>query len=224
MGRRGPGAGLRQAATAGEAMQWLHLFDALGSPHVVPLIHHLSLRSVDAAALQQLCPPVAESLRRILAATRDGGQRLARVNEVLAAAYLELERGACPRLARGVFALASDGLPDDDDVRLMARWERPMRRLLDDFDSSGLPARRRDVVVAMVGHHLAAVDALTTAATQPGARWLVTLIRWRRFASLGRALAQVLSAAERQQLAAYTRADLAITVVTAGARPVRAAR
>jgi hypothetical protein len=207
-------------------MQWLHLFDALGSPQAVPLIPHLSLRSGDTAALQQVCPPVAASLRRILAATRGGAERLARVNEVLAAAYADMERGACPRLARAVFALASDGFPAAADVRLMARWEQPMRTLLDDFAASGLPPRRRDVVVAMVGHHLAAVDMLNTAATAQSdaeAGWLVTLIRWRRFASLGRALAQVLSAAERQQLAAYTRADLAATA-GAGARTLRAAR
>jgi hypothetical protein len=224
LGRRGPGAGLRLAATACEATQWLHLFDALGSPQVVPLIAHLSLRAGDAAALQELCPPAAASLRRILAATRDGVVRLARVNEALAAAYVGIERGASPRLARAVFALASDGFPGGDDVRQMARWERPMRRLVDDFDASGLPPRRRDVVVAMVGHHLAAVDMLTTPATQPGARWMVTLIRWRRFASLGRALAQVLSAAERQQLVAYTRADPAATFAHAGPQALRAAR
>jgi hypothetical protein len=202
-----------------EAMQWLHLFDALGSRRVEPLIPHLSLRAADAAALHQHCPPVAASLRRILAETRRGAERLAPVNELLAAAYVALESGACPRLARGVFALASDGFPDDDDVRRMARWEQRLRTLFDDFAASGLPVQRRDVVLAVVGHHLAAVDLLESAAATPGpgVRWLETLIRWRRFASLRRALAQVLSAGEREQLVAYARPN-------AGARAVRAAR
>jgi hypothetical protein len=193
-----------------EARQWLSLFDGLGSAHAAPLLPHLSLRAADAAALLDVCPRAAASLRRILAET-SGEETLDQVNGVLAAAYAEMEVGFGARLARSVFALASDGFPDDGAVRLMERWERPLRRLLDDFAASGLPDARRDVVVAMVGHHLAELDALRGAthlrADAEHVAWLRTLVEWRRFASLGRALALVLSVTERERLAAFLRGD-----------------
>jgi hypothetical protein len=196
-----------------EATQWLQLLDALGSPDSAPLLPHLSLRAADAPALLDLCPRAAASLRRILAETSEPDP-LDQVNGVLAALYGDIESRLGARLARSVFALASDGFADGAAVRSMARWEQPLRLLLHDYVASGLPESKRDVVTAMVGHHVAAVDALQgmvaprgAGATEAARRdWLLTLIRWRRFASLGRALARVLNTAEREQLAALTRA------------------
>jgi len=210
VGRRGPGTGLRQAGTVAEAGQWLCLFDALGSAHAAPLLPHLSLRAADAPALLDLCPRVATSLRRILAET-SGEEALDQVNGVLTAAYMEMELSLGARLSRCVFALGSDGFPDAEGVRMMHRWEGPLRHLLRDFAASGLPAARRDVVIAMVGHHIAELDALRGAtrlsADAQRVAWLRTLVEWRRFASLGRALARVLSVAERQMLAGFLRGD-----------------
>ena len=210
MGRRGPGTGLRQADTAAEASQWLSFFDALGSAHAAPLLPHLSLRAGDAAALLDIGPRVAASLRRILAET-SGQEALDQVNGVLTAAYMEMELSLGARLSRSVFALASDGFPDAAGMRTMDRWEQPLRRLVGDFAASGLPNDRRDVVVAMVGHHLAEIDALREAtrlsADAERVAWLRTLVEWRRFASLGRALARVLSVGERQRLATFLRGD-----------------
>jgi hypothetical protein len=138
---------------------------------------------------------------------------LAGVNGVLAALYEELESHSGARLARSLFALASDGLPGDAEVQVMERWDAPLRALLRDYASSGLAESKRDVVVAMVGHHLAEHDAVQHALAHRSdggedgerLRWLLSLVQWRRFASLGRALARVLSTAEREQLAAFTR-------------------
>jgi len=212
MGRRGPGSGLRQAATVAEAAQWMRLFDALASPHAEPLLTHLALRAGDAAALGEVGPLAAESLRQILAETQDPAA-LDAVNGVLTAAYAALEAREGARLARSVFALASDGFPGDDDLRLMERWEESLRCLLDDFAASGLPESKRDVVVAMVGHHVAVMDALHLDATARAVdrvdaqrlHWLLALLRWRRFGSMSRALARVLNIAERDRLAAFTR-------------------
>ena len=225
MGRRGPGSGLRQAGTAEEARQWLHLLDALGSPNAAPLLAHLSLRAADANALQDLCPRAAASLRRILAETSEP-DALDQVNGVLAAVYGDMESRLGARLARSVFALASDGFPDEASRCVMLRWDQPLRLLLLDFDLCGLPDSRRDVVTAMVGHHLAVLDTLRTAVarrrTDPddaaNLDWLLSLVQWRRFASLGRALARVLNGAERERLAAFTR------VVVVEGVPVKAAR
>jgi hypothetical protein len=204
---------LRQAGSAGEATQWLHLLDALGSDVAAPLLPHMSLRAADAEALLDLCPRAAESLRRILAETGEPDP-LAQVNGVLASLYADMESRLGARLARSVFALASDGFPDAASLRLLARWEQPLRLLLQDFAASGLPESKRDVVTAMVGHHVAEMDALPATVARRGGdaddaarfTWLRTLVRWRRFASLGRALARVLNAAERERLAAFTRA------------------
>jgi hypothetical protein len=185
-----------------EAAQWLRLLDALGSPDAAPLLPHLSLRAADAAALLDLCPRAATSLRRILAETSEPDP-LAQVNGVLAALYAGMEARLGARLARSVFALASDGFPDAASMLQMARWEQPLRNLLDGYAASGLPESKRDVVIAMVGHHVAAMDALREAPVRLD--WLLTLVRWRRFASLSRALARVLNTAERERLAALVR-------------------
>jgi hypothetical protein len=189
-------------------MQWLHLFESLGSPGSDPLLPHLSLRVSDAGALREMCPRVAASLRRILAET-SVPDPLAQVNGVLAAVYAEMEQQSGGRFARAVFALASDGLPTAADVQLMARWDGALRALRRDVGAAGLPAAKREVVVAVIGHYLDGVDPLESlvhGADRAPAGWLVTLIRWRRFASLGRALARVLTAGEREQLVALVRA------------------
>jgi hypothetical protein len=213
VGRRGPGGGLRQAGSVVEAREWLCLFDALGSAHAAPLLPHLSLRAADAAALAELCPRAAASLRRVLAETA-GAEALDHVNGVLAGLYGEIEARLGARVARSVFALASEGFPEEAEQRLLQRWDQPLRMLLRDYADSGLPESKRDVVTAMVGHHIAEMDALHDAVTHGGvdgedaarAGWLLTLVQWRRFASLGRALARVLSTSEREQLGAFTRA------------------
>jgi hypothetical protein len=212
LGRRGPGTGLRQAGTVAEAGQWLQLVDALGSAHAAPLLPHLSLRATDAPALRDVCPRAAASLRRILAETQDSDP-LADVNGVLAALYGELESRWGARPARSLFALASDGFPDEAALHLMARWEGPLQQILRDFRSSGLPESKRDVVTAMVAHHVAGLEVVHAAVPARGAGaedaaridWLLSLVHWRRFASLGRALARVLTAGEREHLAAFTR-------------------
>jgi hypothetical protein len=210
LGKRGPGSGLRQATTRFEATQWLRVFEALGSPGVAPLLPHLALRAADAPALAEICPRAASSLRRILAETSEPDP-LAQVNGVLVAVYAEVVRSHGARLARGVFALAAEGFPDDADRGVMARWEQPLRALPVSFAASGLPSSKRDVVVAIAGHHLAAVEGLESPAMPDGddaapLRWLVTLIRWRRFASVRRSLARVLTAPEREQLLGFVRA------------------
>ena len=212
VGRRGPGSGLRQAGTAVEAGQWLRLLEALGSPSAEALLPYLTLRVADAAPLHDACPRAAASLRRILAET-GAPDPLAGVNGLLAALYMELESHSGARLARSLFALASDGFPGDAELQVMERWDAPLRALRRDYARSGLAESKRDVVVAMISHHLAEHDALQAALAHRVARgadgervdWLLSLVQWRRFASLGRALARVLSTAEREQLAAFTR-------------------
>ncbi len=176
------------------------------------LLPHLSLRATDAPVLLDVCPRAAASLRRILAET-SGDRALDQANGVLAAVYTEMEDRLGARLARSVFALAGDGFPEEGDVRRMERWDRPLRALMVDFSATRLPESKRDVLTAMVGHHCAELDALRAAAAArrldrddaERVGWLLRLIAWRRFASLGRALARVLSAQERQTLAAFIR-------------------
>lgn len=212
MGRRGPGSGLRQARTAHEAAQWCRLFGALASPHAERVLPHLGLRSGDAAALGAVASRVHRSLRSIMAGTH-GPAQLRRVNAALAEGYAELERQHGARLARGVFALSGDGFPTADAPALMAGWDRALRQMAGDPRGAGVPEAKRDIVVALIGHHLAAVEPLDTLAAAESANgaepttdleWLVTLARWRRHATVFRALARVLTPAERQRLVVFT--------------------
>jgi hypothetical protein len=208
LGRRGPGTGLKQARTAFEAVQWLRLFDALSSPESAQVLPHLGLRSGDAAALREVCGRLAASLGDILAETREGDV-IAQVNEALAVGYADLERGGGARLARATFALSADGFPGPAERGLVATWDQALRRLRDlGVEETGVPAAKRDIVVALLGHYFAAVEPLHTLAAEPSAgderttepAWLVALARWRRFASVCRALAKVLTPAERQRI------------------------
>jgi hypothetical protein len=209
LGRRGPGAGLRQAQTAFEAAQWRRLFDALASPEAMHVLPHLGLRSGDAPRLRDVATEVRTSLDTILAGTH-GADLLDRANDVLAGAYADLEHQHCARLARGVFALSSDGFPGPDEAAVMAAWDRSLRALArGDGLHAAVPAAKRDIVVALIGHHLAAIEPLDTLAAEHAAGgrtttadldWLVDLARWRRYAIVRRALAKVLTPSERQRL------------------------
>ena len=211
MGRRGPGTGLRQARTAIEAAQWRRLFDALASAQVERVLPHLGLRSGDGLALRDTARRVRDSLDTILAGTR-GADLLERANDALAGAYADLEHQHCARLARGVFALSSDGFPGPDASALMATWERSLRAMAGDERHTGVPAAKRDIVVALIGHHLAAIEPLDTLAAEHAAGgpkttadldWLVALARWRRYAIVRRALARVLTPSERLRLVGF---------------------
>lgn len=212
MGRRGPGTGLRQARTAIEAAQWRRLFDALASPQAEPVLPHLGLRSGDALALRDTAGRVRDSLDAILAETR-GADLLERANDALAGAYADLEHQHCARLARSVFALSSDGFPGPDATGLMITWERSLRAVAGgDELHTGIPAAKRDIVVALIGHHLAAIEPLDTLAaehatgspkTSTDLDWLVALARWRRYAIVRRALARVLTPSERLRLVGF---------------------
>jgi len=206
LGRRGPGTGLRQARTEDEAAQWLRLFDALASASVDGVLPHLGLRPADAPALHDISRQASDRLQAILARTH-GAPLLARVNRSLAASYADFERQHSARLARSVFALAGDGFPGPDAPALTAAWDRALRGAA--AGGGELPAAKRDVVVALIGHHLAAMEPLDTLATAtpngsagPASdlEWLLALARWRRYAIVVRALARVLSPGERQRL------------------------
>jgi hypothetical protein len=206
LGRRGPGSGLRQARSALEAVQWRRLFDALASPQAQLVLPHLGLRSGDALALRDTAGRVRDSLDAILAETRRAGL-LARANDALAAAYADLEHQHCARLARGVFALSSDGFPGPDAAGLMVAWEHSLRAMAEGHEQhTGIPAAKRDIVVALIGHHLAAIEPLDTVAAEHAAAdldWLVALARWRRYASVSRALAKMLTPSERLRLVGF---------------------
>ena len=210
LGRRGPGTGLRQARTTVEAAHWRCLFGALASPQAECVLPHLGLRTGDEPAVREAAAQVYASLSSIMARTR-GSVLVERVNIALAAAYADLKRCHGARLARSVFALGGDGFPGRDAAAQFASWDAALRRLAgDDEAAAGMSAAKRDVVVALVGHHLAGMqplDGIAAAGTAngrqaPGAvAWLVTLARWRRYAKVRRALARVLTPAERQRLA-----------------------
>ena len=210
LGRRGPGTGLRQARTTVEAAHWRCLFDALASPSAECLLPHLGLRAGDGPAVRESAARVCTSLNSIMARTR-GPVLVERVNTALAAAYADMERRHGARLARSVFALGGDGFPGPDAPALFALWDAGLRRIAATGESdTGLSPAKRDVVVGVVGHHLAGMQPLDSiaAATMTNGReaagallWLVTLARWRRYATARRALARVLTPAERQRLA-----------------------
>jgi len=213
LARRGPGTGLRQARTAGEAAQWRSLFDALASPAADRALPHLGLRATDGPALRDVAARGRESLSSILAETRGQPELLARVNLALAEAYAELERQQGARLARCVFALSADGFPGAQASELMASWDASLRALAD-AHGGDLPAAKRDIVVAVIGHHLASVEPLDALAAAPplnGAAstaklaWLLALARWRRHATVRRALARVLTPGEQKRLAVFAR-------------------
>jgi hypothetical protein len=193
-------------------VQWLRLLEALASPESQPALPHLGLRTSSAAALRDVCTRASASLAAILAETRQGDV-LDDVNGVLAAVYAELEQVQGARLARRVFALAGDGFPGPSEGEMIATWDGVMRAMHDGrLTVAGLPAAKRDVVVAVIGHYLAAQAPLDTLAAgaagdpQPTTAtrldWLVALARWRRFARACRALGKVLTPAERQRLVA----------------------
>ena len=212
LGRRGPGTGLRQARTAAEVAQWQRLFDSLAAPGAERVLPHLGLRTADALPLRETVAPVAQELSTILAKTK-GPAAVRRANLALAGAYAELERHGA-RLARGVFSLGGDDFPGAAAVAAMAEWDRALRALAGRNGArDGIPAAKRDIVVALIGHHLAAMEPLDTLAAQPSAGngsshdvdWLVDLARWRRYAIVCRALARVLTPAERQHLVVHYR-------------------
>lgn len=174
------------------------------------MLPHLGLRNSDGPAVRESALRVRASLNSIMARTR-GPVQVERVNAALAAAYADLERRHGARLARSVFALGGDGFPGADAPALFASWDAELRRLADDAGAgSGLSPAKRDVVVALVGHHLAGMQPLDSiAATRmAGEResagaleWLIALARWRRYATAWRALGRVLTPAERRRLA-----------------------
>jgi len=164
LGRRGPGTGLRQARTEHEAADWLRLFEALATASLDGMLPHLGLRPADAPALQEVSRRASDRLRAILARTR-GAALLARANDALAAVYADFEQRSSARLARGVFALAGDGFPGPDALALMAGWDRSLREVA--AGGGDLPAAKRDVAVAVIGHHLAAMEPLDTLAAAP---------------------------------------------------------
>ena len=211
MGRRGPGTGLRQARTAGEATEWRRLFDALSCPEAEPWLPHLGLRTSDAEPLRAVCAPVSHRLRTVLAETRGAG-KLAEANAVLASAYAGIERQLGARVARAVFGAADDGFPTAAEHALAAGWSAALLRLRNGgFAAVGLTAAKRDTVTALLGHYLAGLEPTASA---PGRRsadavdWLAGLTRWRRFASACRALAKVLTPAERQRFVAHASGPL----------------
>ena len=201
-------------------MQWLRLLEALASPASETVLPHLGLPTSAAAPLRDVCVRAGASLGAILAETQQG-EVLDDVNGVLAGVYAELEQVQGARLARRVFALADDGFPGPAEADMIATWDGVLRALRDGrLAVAGLPAAKRDVVVAIIGHYLAATGPLDTLAagadrqpTTAQLAWLLALARWRRFARACRATGKVLTPAERQRL-----------VVAAGqldARPVR---
>jgi hypothetical protein len=186
-------------------VQWHRLFDALSSPRAHDALAHLGLRSSDGPAIAAVAGRAAASLHRILAET-EGAAALVQVNEVLAASYAELERHGA-RLARAVFALASDGFPGPVERAQIAAWDTALRALRGSrLGAVMLSPAKREVLVALLGHYLAATEALASPAAgrrpSPELEWLLGLARWRRFASVRRALGKVLTPGERQRILA----------------------
>lgn len=217
MAGRGPGSGLRQARTAAEAVQWHRLLEALGAPHSDAVLPHLGLRSADAETLRAVCTGAAASLTTIMSETSEPAM-LGAANAALQRAYAELEQAGGARLARAVFALGDDGFPGSGERELMLCWDAALRSLREGgLEEAALPAAQRDIVVALLGHHFATVEPLDTLAAQVSREgrlgWLVELARWRRFASVCRALAKVLTPLERQRVA--------LAAAQAQPRPVR---
>lgn len=202
LGRRGPGAGLRQAETVAQARRWLRLFESLAVPQSARLLPQLGLRITDAPALRDTAAAVAHRLQTDLAQTGSRPSRavLDGVNETLEDAYTDMEQRHGARLARAVFALSADGLPGRAEAELVATWDAALRDAqLHNLGGSTLDADKRDIVVSLIGHYLGAVHPLDAAAVR-SMGWLTGLARWRRFASLCRALGRVLSDDELMQL------------------------
>lgn len=187
-------------------MQWHRLFDALASPRAHDALAHLGLRSSDGPAIAAVAGRAAVSLHRILAET-EGAAALMQVNAVLAASYAELEQRHGARLARAVFALSSDGFPGPGEREQIAAWDSALRALRGSrLGAVMLSPAKREVLVALLGHYFAATDALASPAQgrrpSPELEWLLALARWRRFASVRRALGKVLTPGERQRILA----------------------
>ena len=210
--KRGPGSGLRQARNAAEAAQWRSLFEALASTDSGRMLPHFGLRAGDGDALRDTAARVCRSLSSVLAETR-GPELLARTNATLALAYAELEQQNGARVARAVFAAGADGFPGTGAAAQMATWDASLQALIADPQAADLPAAKREIVVAVIGHHLAALEPLdavvATLARANGSRghlcWLANLARWRRHATTRRALAKVLTPAEQRRLAVFPR-------------------
>jgi hypothetical protein len=209
LGRRGPGAGLRQADTVAQARRWLRLFESLAVPQSARLLPHLGLRITDAPVLRDTAAAVAAHLQTDLAQTGAPGRTVVDdVNETLEDAYADMEQRHGARLARAVFALSADGLPGRAEAELMSSWEAALRDAQrNDLAGVALDAEKRDVVVSLIGVYLAAVQPLDAAAAVRGMVWLAGLARWRRFASLCRALGRVLSDDELVRLVKAPTAD-----------------
>jgi hypothetical protein len=207
LGRRGPGDGLRQARSTSEAEQWLRLFDALASDGTDGVLPFLGLRIADAAPLRAAARDAAVELQAILAETRDAASDdvvVALVNDALSNAYAGVERRCGARVARGVFLLCGDGFPPAGAAELMAQWDASLRAIA--RDGRSIASTKREVVLALLGHHLAAVAPLDTLAaghdTADGISWLASLARWHRHAVVRRALGRVLTPAEQHALLA----------------------
>jgi hypothetical protein len=187
---------LRQADTVAQARRWLRLFESLAMPQSARLLPHLGLRITDAPALRDTAATVAHRLQTNLAQTSSRPSRavLDDVNETLEDAYTGMEHHHGARLARAVFALSADGLPGRAEGELVATWDAALRDAQQrNLAGTTLDADKRDVVVSLIGHYLAAVRPLDTATAGRGMGWLAGLARWRRFASLCRALGRVLT-------------------------------
>lgn len=192
-------------------MQWLRLFEALATPSAEAALPSLGLAFGDAAALRQAGGRAAASLAAILAESQPG-EVLDAVNAVLSRTYAEVEHASGARRARRLFALADDGFPGPAEEDLVATWDHALRAVHQGrLRIAGLPAAKRDVVVAVLGHYFAAVGPLDTlAAADPGdtdadtrhLERLVALARWRRFSRACRALGKVLTPLERQRMVA----------------------
>jgi hypothetical protein len=202
LGRRGPGAGLRQADTVAQARRWLRLFESLALPHSERLLPHLGLRVTDAPMLRDTAAAVAARLQTNLAQTGAPSRTvLDDVNETLEDAYTDMEQRHGARLARAVYALSADGLPGRAEAELMSTWDAALRAAHErNLQGSALDADKRDVVVSLIGHYLTAVRPLDVMAGVRGMSWLAGLARWRRFASLCRALGRVLTGDELVRL------------------------
>lgn len=204
MAKRGPGNGLRQAGSTSEAAQWLRLFDALAGDGTAAVLPFLGLRTTDAPAVRAGARQAVHELQTTLDETRDlaNDEVVARVNDALSRAYFDLERRGGARVARGVFTLCADGFPPADAAALMARWDASLHALA--RDGRRIASTKREVVLALLGYHLAAMTPLDTLAARDGSAdgngWLVSLARWHRHAVVRRALARVLTPDEQRDV------------------------